>query len=108
MTTVPEANLAREAELCYATLTGVTDYDVWREEPVTLAEVQENAAANESAINAVLERAIRNLPDERGCDCDSALDGAITTPPEAIPVEKREPLRLLVGDHLNDADIDGL
>jgi 5'-methylthioadenosine phosphorylase len=107
MTTVPEANLAREAELCYATLTGVTDYDVWREEGVTLAEVQENAAANEAAINAVLERAIRTLPDERDCDCGSALAGAITTPSEAIPVEKREPLELLVDDYLNDPDPEG-
>jgi 5'-methylthioadenosine phosphorylase len=102
MTTVPEANLAREAELCYTTLTGVTDYDVWRDESVTLEEVQKHAAANEDAINAVLERAIRELPTERNCDCGSALQGAITTPAEAIPVEKREPLELLAGDYLND------
>ncbi|PSQ01154.1 S-methyl-5'-thioadenosine phosphorylase [Halobacteriales archaeon QS_4_70_19] len=108
MTTVPEANLAREAELCYAPLTGVTDYDVWREQSVTLSEVQKHAAANESAINAVLERAIRDLPDERDCDCGSALAGAVTTPPEAIPVETRKPLELLVGDYLNEAGADGL
>ncbi|MFB6207285.1 MAG: S-methyl-5'-thioadenosine phosphorylase [Haloglomus sp.] len=104
MTTVPEANLAREAELCYAVLTGITDYDVWRDETVTLAEVQENAAANEAAINAVIERAIRTLPAERDCDCGSALEGAIITPPEAIPTEKRDPLELLLEDHLPDAD----
>lgn len=101
MTTVPEANLAREAELCYVPLTGVTDYDVWRDESVTLAEVQANAAANEGAINAVLERAIRDLPAERDCDCGSALAGAITTPAEAIPVGTREPLELLAGEYLD-------
>ena len=101
MTTVPEANLAREAELCYVPLTGITDYDVWNDESVTLAEVQANAAANEGAINAVLERAIRDLPAERDCDCGSALAGAITTPVEAIPAGTREPLELLAGEYLD-------
>jgi 5'-methylthioadenosine phosphorylase len=102
MTTVPEANLAREAELCYATLCGVTDYDVWRDEEVTLSEVQENAAANEAAINAIVERAIRELPDDRGCDCGSALAGAINTPPEAIDHRTREQVALFVDDYLNE------
>jgi 5'-methylthioadenosine phosphorylase len=102
MTTIPEAKLAREAELCYATVAGVTDYDVWKEDSeVTLEEVLENAAANEDAIQAALERVVRSLPDERDCDCGAALEGAINTPATAIPREVREKLGLLVGDYLD-------
>lgn len=101
MTAVPEAKLAREAELCYATVTGVTDYDVWKQDAeVTLQEVLENAAANEQAIKRVIERAIETLPDERECDCGQALDGTINTPSEAIPDETKERVELLAGDYL--------
>lgn len=101
MTAVPEAKLAREAELCYATVTGVTDYDVWKQDAeVTLQEVLENAAANEQAIKRIIERAIETLPDERECDCGQALDGTINTPSEAIPNETKERVELLAGDYL--------
>ncbi|WP_323191932.1 S-methyl-5'-thioadenosine phosphorylase [Halostella sp. PRR32] len=100
MTAIPEAKLAREAELCYATVTGVTDYDVWKaDSEVSLQEVLENAAANEGAIKEVVERAVRELPDDRACDCGSTLDGAINTPPEAVPEEIRERVDLLVDDY---------
>ncbi|NHN57755.1 MULTISPECIES: S-methyl-5'-thioadenosine phosphorylase [Halorussus] len=101
MTTIPEAKLAREAELCYATVTGVTDYDVWKEDSeVTLQEVLDNAAENEDAIKEVVEHAIRNMPDERDCDCGSALEGTINTPTEAIPDETRERVEPFVGEYL--------
>jgi 5'-methylthioadenosine phosphorylase len=101
MTAVPEAKLAREAELCYATVTGVTDYDVWKQDAeVTLQEVLENAAANEQAIKQIIERAIETLPEERECDCGQALDGTINTPSEAIPDETKERVELLAGDYL--------
>jgi 5'-methylthioadenosine phosphorylase len=101
MTTIPEAKLAREAELCYATITGVTDWGVWKGgTDDRLAEVLENAAANEEAIKAVVEHAIRTLPDERDCDCGSALEGTLNTPSEAVPNETRERLDLLAGDYL--------
>lgn len=101
MTAIPEAKLAREAECCYATVAGVTDYDVWKEDSeVTLREVLENAAENEAAIKRVLERAIRTLPEERDCDCGSALDGTINTPADAIPEAARERIELLAGDYL--------
>jgi 5'-methylthioadenosine phosphorylase len=101
MTAIPEAKLAREAELCYATVAGVTDYDVWkRESEVTLEEVLENAAANETAIKRVIERAIEELPEERECDCEHALEGAINTPSEAIPEGAKERVDLLAGDYL--------
>jgi 5'-methylthioadenosine phosphorylase len=103
MTAIPEAKLAREAEMCYATLAGVTDYDVWKEDhEVTLEEVLENAAANEDAIKAAVEEAIRTFPEAHECDCHSSLEGTINTPTEAIPQETRERVDLLVGEYLDD------
>ncbi|GGL70850.1 S-methyl-5'-thioadenosine phosphorylase [Halocalculus aciditolerans] len=104
MTAIPEAKLAREAEMCYATLAGVTDYDVWkRDSEVTLEEVLENAAKNETAIKQAVEHAIETLPEERDCDCEHALDGTINTPVDAIPQETRERVDPLVGHYLDDA-----
>jgi len=60
MTAIPEAKLAREAEIAYATIAGVTDYDVWKaDSEVTLAEVLENAEQNQKAIKAAVEEAVR-------------------------------------------------
>jgi 5'-methylthioadenosine phosphorylase len=101
MTAIPEAKLAREAEMCYATVAGVTDYDVWKQDSeVTLEEVLENAAANEEAIKRTVERAIETLPEERDCDCGHALEGTVNTPTEAIPEDTRERVDALVGDYL--------
>jgi len=101
MTAIPEAKLAREAELCYATVTGVTDYDVWKaESEVTLQEVLDNAAANESSIKETVREAIESMPETRDCDCDHAVEGAVNTPAEAVPEETREKVDLLVGDYL--------
>jgi 5'-methylthioadenosine phosphorylase len=101
MTTIPEAKLAREAELAYATLTGVTDYDVWKDgSQVTLEEVLENAQANEEAIKRTVERAIETLPADHTCDCHAALEGTINTPSGAIPDGTKERLAPLVGDYL--------
>lgn len=100
MTAIPEAKLAREAELCYATVAGVTDWDVWKTDSrVSLEEVLENASHNESAIQAVVGNAIESL-GERECDCESALDGTINTDPEHIPTETLESVELLVDDYL--------
>ena len=101
MTTVPEAQLAREAELCYAPLAGVTDYDVWHDdgEEVSVETVLEHAAANETSMSAIIEALAGDLPD-RDCDCGSALDGAVNTPPEAVDRETRRELSLLLDEHL--------
>jgi len=101
MTAVPEAKLAREAEMCYATVAGVTDYDVWKaDSEVTLEEVLENAAANETAIKRTIEHAIETLPDSRECDCEHSLEGTVNTPTDAIPDETRDRVDLFVGDYL--------
>lgn len=77
MTTVPEAALAREAGLCYATITGVTDYGVWLgKEEDRLEEILENAAENERAIKRVIERAVATCLDEFECDCRADATGA--------------------------------
>ena len=103
MTAVPEAKLAREAEIAYATVTGVTDYDVWKQDhEVTLEEVLENAAKNQEAIKRTVEEAIRTLPEDHECAAHSALEGTINTPAEAIPEETRDRVDLFVGDYLDE------
>jgi len=101
MTAIPEAKLAREAEIAYATIAGVTDYDVWKEDSeVTLAEVLENAEQNQRAIKAAVEEAVRTLPDDLECDAHTALEGTVNTPTDAIPAETRERVEPLLGEYL--------
>jgi 5'-methylthioadenosine phosphorylase len=101
MTAVPEAKLAREAELCYATVAGVTDFDVWKAgSEVTQEEVVENAIANEANVKPVVERAVESMPAERECDCGSALDGAVATDPAAVDEATRERYAALLGEYL--------
>ena len=101
MTAIPEAKLAREAEIAYATIAGVTDYDVWKaDSEVTLEEVLENAERNQAAIKAAVEEAVRTLPDDHECDAHSALEGTVNTPTEAIPEDTRERVEPLLGEYL--------
>ena len=101
MTAIPEAKLAREAEIAYATIAGVTDYDVWKEDSeVTLEEVLENAEQNQKAIKAAVEEAVRTLPDDLECDAHTSLEGTVNTPTEAIPEETKERVEPLLGDYL--------
>jgi len=88
MTNLPEARLAREAELCYATLAMVTDYDCWRDDEaaVSVENVVRVLAENAAAANRVVERAVPRLgrhPEPCPHRCDRALDGALLTPPTA-------------------------
>ncbi len=102
MTTIPEAKLAREAEIAYATLAGVTDYDVWRgKNEQRLDEVLEHAAANEREITATVEHAIRTLPENMDPAAHSALAGTINTSADAVPDAVRERLEPLVGEYLD-------
>jgi len=101
MTNLPEAKLAREAQLCYATLALVTDYDCWHEEEedVSVTAVLDNLRANAQLAVAILRHVIRETPRERaGCGCARALEHAILTPREAIPAAARERLRVILGD----------
>lgn len=103
MTAVPEAKLAREAEICYATLACVTDYDVWHETAgeVTVEMVIENLHQNVDHAKEIVGRAIAELPQERtGCPCPDALANAIITAPDSIPADQRATLDLLVGKYI--------
>jgi 5'-methylthioadenosine phosphorylase len=100
MTAMPEARLAREAELCYAAVAMVTDYDVWHQgaADVSVEEVVSNMQANGAAARAILQQLCRNGLPARTCNCQHALQGAIMTASSAIPDEARQRLGLLVGD----------
>jgi 5'-methylthioadenosine phosphorylase len=89
MTAMPEARLAREAELCYATAAMVTDYDVWHESLVTVEMVIANLHHNTQTGRALIETlAAHGLP-ERSCSCKDALQNAIVTAPQAISQETK-------------------
>jgi 5'-methylthioadenosine phosphorylase len=104
MTSIPEAKLAREAEICYACMAHVTDYDVWHEsaEPVTLQMVISNLNANVALAQKALRIAFDRIPAERtGCPCPDALKDAITTDPRLIPAKTKEDLKPLIGKYFD-------
>jgi 5'-methylthioadenosine phosphorylase len=102
MTNLQEAKLAREAELCYATMAMVTDYDVWYEgeEDVTLETVLENVRRNVETAQAIVRHTVKALDEDRDCSCRHAVESAINTPAELIPEGTRVKLDLLIGKYL--------
>ena len=102
MTTSPEAFLAREAEMCYAVMAHVTDYDVWHvsEEPVTVEMVIRVLNKNVRLAQEAIRHLASHLTVLRDCDCENALSAALITHPKAIPTETREKLALLVDKYL--------
>jgi 5'-methylthioadenosine phosphorylase len=102
MTNIQEAKLAREAELCYATIALVTDYDVWYEgeEDVTLERVVANVRRTVETAQAIVRRVVANLDGERDCACRHAVEHAIYTPANLIPQATKDKLDLLIGDYL--------
>ncbi len=76
MTLVPECQLAREAQICYASISTVTDYDVWAEKPVTANKVLETLSKNEEKTKTVLTELIDKIPKTRSCSCAKALEEA--------------------------------
>jgi len=105
MTCAPEAFLAREAELCYAVMAHVTDYDVWHisEAPVSVEMVIQILNRNTQTAQEAIRHLLKNLPEERSCTCGQALASAIITNPAVIPPETRQKLDLLVGKYLPPA-----
>jgi 5'-methylthioadenosine phosphorylase len=102
MTTLPEARLAREAEICYATLACVTDYDVWHEShgTVTAKMILDNLIANIETAQKVVGLAVQRLPQERRCICASALSDALVTPPNLVPEETKKTLAPIIGRYM--------
>ena len=101
MTASPEAFLAREAELCYATMAHVTDYDVWHESesPVTVEMVIQTLNKNTDIAQKAIRNLVRDLNKERACNCGQALATALITNPEVVPAKTRKKLDLLVGKY---------
>jgi 5'-methylthioadenosine phosphorylase len=102
MTASPEAFLAREAEICYATMAHVTDYDVWHmsEAPVTVEMVIQTLNKNTALAQEAVRLLSKNLVPERKCECRHALSTALITHRDAIPPATLQKLDLLVNKYL--------
>ncbi len=102
MTSLQEAKLAREAEICYAAMALVTDYDCWHaeESEVTVETVVQNLKKNITLAKKIIATAVLKISDKRECLCARALENAIMTDGGTIPPETRKTLDLLVGKYL--------
>ncbi len=102
MTALPEAKLAREAEICYAIIGCVTDYDSWWKpgKPVTVDVILNIQHRNIDTTKKIIKLAVSRIPGKHGCGCATALEGAIVTALEMIPAEQKEKLNLLIGKYL--------
>lgn len=102
MTTSPEAFLAREAEMCYAVMAHITDYDVWHVSaaPVTVEMVIQTLNKNTEIAQEAIRLLARDFTPERDCACQHALADALITRPDRIPSATRQKLDLLVGKYL--------
>ena len=102
MTALPEAKLAREAEICYATLACVTDFDTWHpdHDSVSVELVVSNLLKNVAAGQEIVRRLMSDVPGREQCVCPSALQNAIITAREAIPEQVKSDLAPLIGKYL--------
>lgn len=100
MTNLQEAKLAREAEICYATLALSTDYDCWHEEDVTVEAVLQIMASNVDKSKAVISTAAPRIKKERDCACATALQHGIITDKKAIPGKTRKDLDIIIGKYV--------
>ena len=103
MTNLQEAKLAREAEICYATIALVTDFDSWHpdHDSVTVEMVIGNLTRNAVTAQSLIAEAVSRLPFDRTCECATALRYALITRPEAVPAGTRLRLAPLVGKYLS-------
>lgn len=102
MTVLPEAKLAREAEICYASLSFVTDYDCWHDthESVTPDMILANLQQNVEMAKKILGLAVTRMPEARDCSCATALETAIITSAKHIPGQVKKDLEPLIGKYL--------
>ena len=103
MTALPEAKLAREAEICYATLACITDYDCWHEseEDVTVEMVVANLSKNVATSKDILRSILSDIPSHRDCLCSDALKDSIITSSDRVPSETKKRLQPIVGKYLS-------
>src|SRR5256884_2856119 len=101
MTNLTEAKLAREAEICYATIAMITDYDCWHPDHESVTAAQIIATLNQNAENAqkVLRAAVRELPSVRSCKCDAALQHALVTDMKLVPTATKKRLAAIIGKY---------
>jgi len=101
MTNLQEAKLAREAEICYATMAMVTDYDCWHPEHESVTASQIMATLSQNAENAqkVLRTAVRELPAVRSCKCGSALQHSLVTDMKIVPKATKKKLAAIIGKY---------
>jgi 5'-methylthioadenosine phosphorylase len=102
MTLLPEAKLAREAEICYANIAIVTDYDCWNEtsESVSVEMVLENQRQMVNTSKEIIKKAVKKLPKHRDCICKCALENAIATAPDLIPQKIKDDLDIIIGKYI--------
>ena len=102
MTNLQEAKLAREAEICYATIALVTDFDCWHpdHDSVTVDMIVANLVANARTAQQVIAESVARLPFERTCECANALKHAIITRPEAVPDRVKNDLAPIIGKYV--------
>src|SRR5437763_12760592 len=101
MTNLTEAKLAREAEICYATIAMITDYDCWHpdHESVTAAQIRPTLHQNAENAQKVLRAAVRELPSARSCKCDAALQHALVTDMKLVPTATKKRLAAIIGKY---------
>ncbi len=106
MTALPEAKLAREAEICYAIIGRVSDYDSWheRKESVTVDAILNILHQNTETAKQIIKLAVTKIPGNRDCECATALKTAFVTDPALMPAEQKAKLNLLIGKYLTRGD----
>jgi 5'-methylthioadenosine phosphorylase len=103
MTNVTEAKLAREAEICYATIAMITDFDCWhpQHESVTAAQIIATLVQNAENAQHVLREAVRAMPEEQNCKCGAALKHALVTDMKLVPKSTKKKLEAIIGKYIS-------
>src|SRR3989454_7910673 len=103
MTNLTEAKLAREAEICYATIAMITDFDCWHpeHESVTAAQIMATLVQNAENAQKILRTAVRELPAARSCKCGSALQHALVTDLKIVPKATKKRLAAIIGKYIS-------
>jgi 5'-methylthioadenosine phosphorylase len=103
MTNVTEAKLAREAEICYATIAMITDFDCWHpeHESVTASQIIATLVQNAENAQRVLREAVRAMPEESGCKCGAALKHALVTDMKLVPKATKKKLEAIIGKYIS-------
>jgi 5'-methylthioadenosine phosphorylase len=100
MTIFPEAKLAREAEICYASVCCITDYDCWKQECVTAEVILDYMKKNVAMAKKIVKTAVGKISEKRNCGCASSLKTAIVTAPAVMTLEQKKKFDLLIGKYI--------